>query len=155
MTHWISFHAEQSNNNVQLNMACFCAKQLGAVCKTSNSTARFLTIHWACIFCDFSSVWSAWDSKCNENKSLFLFLVTYSGLEITIEQAPDTLSGQTWFCSDIGIFGRTNLIHLNYIAAGFKKHQNLKILNVENNRNALSLRCVIELLNGGWAGVCW
>lgn len=33
-----------------------------------------------------------------------------------------------------------------YIAAGFKKHQNLKILNVAYNRNALSLRCVIELL---------
>ena len=36
-----------------------------------------------------------------------------TGLEIMIGQAPDTLSGQTWFCSDIGIFGRTNLIHLN------------------------------------------
>ena len=36
-----------------------------------------------------------------------------AGLEITIGQAPDTLSGQTRFCSDIGIFGRTNLIHLN------------------------------------------
>ena len=33
-----------------------------------------------------------------------------------------------------------------YIAAGFKKNQNLKILNVAYNRNALSLRCVIELL---------
>ena len=33
-----------------------------------------------------------------------------------------------------------------YIAAGFKKHPNLKILNVAYNRNALSLRCVIELL---------
>lgn len=33
-----------------------------------------------------------------------------------------------------------------YIAAGFKKHQNLQILNVAYNRNALSLRCVIELL---------
>ena len=34
-------------------------------------------------------------------------------LEITIGQAPDTLSSLTWFCSDIGIFGRTNLIDLN------------------------------------------
>ena len=33
-----------------------------------------------------------------------------------------------------------------YIAAGFKKHQNLQILNVAYTRNALSLRCVVELL---------
>ena len=33
-----------------------------------------------------------------------------------------------------------------YIAAGFKKHQNLKILNVAYNGSALSLRCVIEPL---------